>query len=120
MRQLEFKHPNIAKEFAEGKFTVRKTLRSFSCIAIDHAHEQNNAFIKGDGGAIGLTDNPSAFRRWIISGPEVSRIITEFEDQTQFTKDDHRHHDQTPSVQNEFVKDVQSLAATIEELGNPL
>ena len=45
MRQLEFKHPNIAEVFAEGKFTVRITLRSFSCIAIDHAHEQNNAFI---------------------------------------------------------------------------
>ena len=32
---------------------------SFSLIAFDHAHKQNNAIVKGDGGAIGLTENSS-------------------------------------------------------------
>ena len=32
-------------------------------MAIDQTHEQNNAVIKGDGGAIGVTEVPSAFRR---------------------------------------------------------
>lgn len=46
----------------------------FSSIPIDQAHEQNNACIKGDGGAVGLTDNPSALRRWMVAGPEVARV----------------------------------------------
>lgn len=44
----------------------------FSALAIDHAHEQNNASVKGDGGAVGLTENPSALRRWMVSGPEMA------------------------------------------------
>ena len=36
----------------------------FSGIAIDQAHEQNNASVKGDGGAVGLTENLAALRRW--------------------------------------------------------
>jgi len=36
---------------------VQETNRPFSAIPVDKAHEQNNAAIKGDGGAVGLTDN---------------------------------------------------------------
>lgn len=52
----------------KGNFTVKKSKHAFSAIAIDHAHEQNNASVKGDGGAVGLTENPSALRRWMVSG----------------------------------------------------
>ena len=51
----------------------------FSTISIDHAHEQNNVHIKEDGGAVGLTDNPSTLQRWMIAGPEVARAIAEFQ-----------------------------------------
>ena len=34
----------------------------------DRAHEQNNAAVKGDGGAVGLTENPAALHRWMVSG----------------------------------------------------
>ena len=33
-----------------GIFVVRKTEKPFSSIGIDHAHEQNNKCVKGDGG----------------------------------------------------------------------
>ena len=62
MAELITKHPDVARKFSEGHFTVHKTQMVFSSIPIDQAHEQNNACIKGDGGAIGLTDNPSALR----------------------------------------------------------
>ena len=42
----------------------------FSGIAIDHAHEQNNTSVKGDGGGVGLTENPAALRRWMVTGPD--------------------------------------------------
>ena len=51
---------------------VNKTSKNFSSIPIDHAHKQNNALVKGEGGAVGLTENPSALRRWMVSGPEIA------------------------------------------------
>jgi len=50
----EHQHPEVAKEFHKGKFVIHKSRREFSALAIDQAHEQNNAGIKGDGGATGL------------------------------------------------------------------
>ena len=47
-------------------------------MAIDQAHEQANAVIKGEGGAIGVTEDPSALRRWMVAGPKVSRLATEY------------------------------------------
>jgi len=46
---------------------------------IDQAHEQNNEIVKSVGGAVGLTENPSAFRKWMESGPEQVRLLKEFE-----------------------------------------
>ena len=121
MVALPMKHPGVAREFDAGNFTVRKTKNVFSCIPIDQAHEQKNALIKGDGGAVGLTDNPSALLRLMIAGPEVARAIEEVQDGHQHwgRREDTRHHDQTPSVQTSFVRDVRTLVSVIEELGNP-
>ena len=48
-------------------------------MAIDQAHKQNNALVKGDGGAVGLTENPKALLRWMVAGPETARVIQQFE-----------------------------------------
>ena len=63
MAELTTKHPDVARKFNEGLFTVQKTQRVFSAIQIYQTYEQNNAFIKGDGGAVGLGDNPNALHR---------------------------------------------------------
>ncbi len=64
MLRLEETHPQIRTEFLKGNFVVHKSSREFSALAIDQAHEQANAVIKGEGGAIGVTEDPSALRRW--------------------------------------------------------
>ena len=74
MVTLKHRHPEIAQEFQSGKFVVHKSARDFSAIAIDQAHEQANAVIKASGGAIGITEDPSALRRRMVAGPEVSRL----------------------------------------------
>ena len=88
---------------------------------IDQAHEQNNACVKGDGGAVGLTKNPSALQRWMITGPEVARVIGEFEKSAipENRSVDTHHHDQTANVQISFAKDVGSLLTVIQDMGNP-
>ena len=47
MMAIEENHPNIAEELEKGNFVVHKSERAFSGLAIDQAHEQNNAVIKG-------------------------------------------------------------------------
>jgi len=56
-----------------------KTQNKFSCLPIDQAHQQNNQIVEGSGGAVGLTENPSAFMRWMIVGPEHARLLYGFE-----------------------------------------
>ena len=57
MTHLSTNGPAIFQEFQSGKFTVHKTVHIFVAIAHDHAHEQLNADVKGNGGAAGLTEN---------------------------------------------------------------
>ena len=80
MSELATGHPEFEKKFNAGNFTIQTTKRVFSSISIDQAHKQNNADIRGDGGAVGLTDSPSAPMRWMVAGPEVARLIGDFED----------------------------------------
>ena len=46
---------------------------------MDHNHEQQNATIKGVGGVIGISENENALQRWLLFGPEVARLLEEFE-----------------------------------------
>ena len=121
MVSLAEKHPDVAVKFNAGHFTEKKTTCAFSAMSIDQAHEQNNAYVKGDGGAVGLTENPSALRRWMVAGPEVARVISEFETSWQRSRkrENANHHEQTDSVQMKFVQDVRALTSAIEEIGNP-
>jgi len=77
MVSLKHRHPDIAAEFRHGKFTVAKSRKYFSAISIDEAPEQLNAQIKGDSGAIGLTETDAALVRWVIAGP--ARSVQNFE-----------------------------------------
>lgn len=80
---LEDKHPALSEEFTMGNFVVHKTSRNFSALALDQVLEQANAVIKDDGGAIGLTENPSALRKWMVYGPEVSHLVSLYEMEAQ-------------------------------------
>ena len=121
MLTLESTHPQLAQEFKAGNFVVHKTNRHFSALALDQAHEQANATIKADGGAIGLTEDPSALRRWMVAGPEVSRLVSlyEIEAQTNETSEHKVHHEQTPQAQRTFIESVNRLSQSIQDLGNP-
>ncbi len=50
-----------------------------TAIAIDQAHEEANAVIKGDGDTVGITEDPSILRRWMVAGPAVSQLVGQYE-----------------------------------------
>ena len=99
----------------KGHFAVQKTSNTFSAMSIDQCHEQLNDLIKGDGGAVGLTENPQALERWMIAGPEISRLIQEFENCSQKSRSrtSTRDHELNTSTQKEFATDVKSLVITL-------
>ena len=118
--QLVRKHPSVHQAFGCGAFTVRKTKRLFSAMALDHAQEQCNALVKGDGVAVGLTNNPGALGRWITAGQEIARELSDFDSFVLIPKAlSSDHHEHSPEVQKTFKKDVQALVAQCEESGNP-
>ena len=80
---------------------------------------------KRDGGAVGLTENSAQFLRWMVSGPEIARLIAEFESvqdaikTNQSKRPDVHHQEQVKSVQEKFQAQVRALVETMETLGNP-
>ena len=76
------------------------------------AHEQGYANVKGEGGAVGLTDNPSALRRWMVAGPDLSRMIQEFESSDNQTVE----NEQKSCMQNAFCKDVLNTLSSFKNI----
>ena len=123
MVKLPNKHPHVYKEFWKGgKFTGQNTTNTFSSIPLDQAHEQNNELIKGGGRITGIAENPRVLLRWMVAGPELARMVKEFE--TTIEEDNTNqtctpHHEQSRACQLRFISHVQSLVSTNEELHNP-
>ena len=46
-------------------------------------------------------ESPTALKRWMVAGPEIARVVKEFESTFEVTKPcDKRHHEQMASVRN--------------------
>ena len=107
----------IKEEFEiQGNWVISKTAKTFCGILFDH--------VKGSGGCIGLTENPVAFRRWMLSGPELSRLRKQFErelfsDNDPDNPQNFLNHEQGLSTQKTFQRQVTSLSSIIRKMGNP-
>ena len=125
IRDMKMLPKSIKEEFAnECHWVLSKTNNTFSTIPVDQAHEQENAYVKGSGGCIGLTENPVAFRRWMLSGPELVRVQQQFEDQYLPDSDpenpkNFQNHEQGLAAQRRFQQQVCSLYKTVLTMGNP-
>lgn len=114
--------PADIKNDLQECWVVQKTSRRFSAIPIDQTHEQENAKVKGKGGAVGLTENPTALSRWLIAGTEQARLMTEFEREFLHEEDpqiEYEHHEEGLSSQERFLRQVKSLYKQYNEYGNP-
>ena len=113
----------IRSEFINQQhWVISKSENKFSAIPIDQAHEQENKHVKGSGGVIGITQNPSALRRWLLSGPEISRLVNQFEHsylESNEEEKQHPHHEQNLQNQKNFQVQVNKLSSVIQEMGNP-
>lgn len=63
IRDMKSLRESIRREFQDhGHWVLSKTGNRCSSIPLDQVHEQENKIVKGSGGAVGLTENPVAFR----------------------------------------------------------
>jgi len=125
IRDMKSLPDTIKDEFDNrSHWVISKTTNKFSAIPFDQAHEQENKTVKGSGGAVGLTENPVAFQRWMLSGPEIARLQKQLEeeylpDDDTETPKNYLHHEQGLSTQKIFQRQVTSLSETIRQMGNP-
>ncbi|KAE8746646.1 hypothetical protein FOCC_FOCC006630 [Frankliniella occidentalis] len=119
LQELPRTAPDVFFEFGRGNMFFAKTKRKMSRMGPDQVHEQNNAVIKGDGGAVGLTEDPDALRRWMLAGPEVQRLIADFEIDALSQSESELHHEQYQSYQNNFRAKVLALKESFLEHRNP-
>ena len=74
---------------------------------------------------MGLTESSFQLLRWMVSGPEIARLIAEFESMKDAIKTnqskgpDVHHHEQVKGVQERFQIQVKALVEVMETLGNP-
>ena len=124
LQELSRTLPAVFNAFKQKKFTVKKSYRAFSAIAIDQAHEQKNRIVKDSCNAVGLFDKPGALHRRLVAGPEISQILSQYKSTKNFEWDDSEsvcHYSENPSIQNQFMKHVKSMVTLFktEEFGNP-
>ena len=55
------------------------TSHVFSNLAIDKPYDQHNAGVNDADGAVGLTECPATLQKWMFRGPEMARVIIDFE-----------------------------------------
>ncbi|KAJ8877792.1 hypothetical protein PR048_022249 [Dryococelus australis] len=119
LEELSNSAPEVHREFCNGNFVIHKTPRQFSALPVDQAHEQNNAIIKGSGGAICLTEVPTSLRRWSLAESDVCRILNEFIPPESEKGDYIPHHEQYRAFQKMFMEEMCALKESFLEYGNP-
>ena len=120
LRELDVRHPEIYNEFMNGKFVTQKSNKPFSSLSDDHI--QCNRNVKDHGGTVGIMTNPTSLVRWMVAGPEISRMVKEYEDLVGIVADgdtQYSHHEDTKAFEKRFQNDVRSLVQVIEDEGNP-
>ena len=118
IRYLESLPTAIQVEFEAGHWVITRSNRCFSSIPIDQAHEQANKRVKGVGGVIGITENPTMLERWILTGPDISCVVQQFTKSSDGDDEDLPHHEEG-SVPQRFQRHVADLLDVILSRGNP-
>lgn len=63
-----------------------------------------------------MLDDESSLIKWMVSGPEISRLIWEYKNISSKTED-LRHHEDRTWFQSKFSNDVKNLVNTLRNKG---
>ena len=91
---------------SEVPISVSSLLQWWMCCAQAHdqAHEQCNAMVKGNGGAVGFASSPGALRQGVTAGPQIARLLKSFKhSMTSKSADRMDRHEQSHAPQKAFT-----------------
>ena len=114
IKDVEELDPTTFETFQKRYFTIKRSDRIFSNIAVDETHEQNNKLVKIHRGSIGIFENHDALFHWSVSTSIIADMCYDNEITT-----DSKHHENTVSFDQSYRKDVDSLIESINAMGNP-
>ena len=121
MTNLPSTHPDAQFALATGELSVQRTNHSFSKVAVDQAIEQTvNRDSKTSGGIIGISTNPSATQRWILTAYDRAAFTSCCRDLAGIVPDKYatrKEEAQTRIARDE--RDVRSLLSTLDNWINP-
>ena len=106
---LKATFPDVFEYFSKGFFSFQKSNREFSRMGLDQVHGQNNAVIKGCGGATDIVNkvDDSTLIRWETCGPDIARLILEFENSIESDPQPGvaraKHHEDNTSFQKKSI-----------------
>ena len=120
--EVEETDPRVFNEFLiNGNFVVSRTQNPFSVMGIDKRHDQLNKDVKGDGGAVGLTEDEEKICRWMVCTPEIVGSVAQFEVASVLQENEHHnefhHHEDSRSFQQRFRSHVGDLVSEFVQLG---
>ena len=99
MRALEAEDPETWNALKNGDFTVRKSDTPFTSLFVNQTLEQEIKKLKGIGGITGLTQHEELLDRFLLTQPELTRIVTDFQDHytlgSSSSQDRKRHYQLT-------------------------
>lgn len=78
LQELQERAPEVHAQYSSGNFAILNSCNSFYAIAVDQAHEQNSAVVKGTGGARDLLHDAAMLRRWMLCGPQLRSVPEDF------------------------------------------
>ena len=68
---------SVYREFGvQGHWVLPKTVKDFSAMPLDQAHEQNNEKVKGSGGAVGQDFFKNLSHSMVLKNPMMTAITT--------------------------------------------
>ncbi len=107
--------PDVHAEFLKGNFAVQKSTHKFILIGKDQSHEQSNKSLHVHDEAAGLYKNPEALTLYMLTDPDCSRFVEEFETILGTPSSSTAYHEEAHSLQIQYRKDALSFVEIIEE-----
>ena len=75
--------------------------------------------LQAHGGAVGLYEDPEALTLFMLAGPDIVRVVKEFETINYPPSKSIAHNEEGHSMQVKFRKDVLTFVEVVEQIGNP-
>ena len=117
MKQLEAKAPGMYSALSQGCFVARRSAGSHNAVSPDMLLEQTyNADAKEESGLDGITDNPAARTKWVLTKPVTAAASAELKNMLGSSSSNaSAPHESGPACVMRDIKFVENVMALVKK-----